>query len=85
MLDSVCELGADEAFFADGMSLANALALCLQELHLLHDVREVLVILVVAVDISKKAPVIKVVDSILEDGVQGVISPEAVTGWLTWG
>ena len=78
MLDSVYKLGTDEAFFTDGTSLANALALCLQELHFLHDVREVLVVLVVAVDIGKKAPVVEVIDGILEDGVQGAISPEAM-------
>ena len=77
VLDSVCKSGTNKVFFADGMSLVNALALCLQELHLLHDVREVLVILAVVGDVSKKAPVIEVIDSILEDGIQGAISPEA--------
>ena len=69
MLDSVCESGTDKAFFADGMSLANDLTLCLQELHFLHDVGEVLVVLVVAVDVGEEAPVIEVIDGVLKNGI----------------
>ena len=69
MFDLVCKLHGDKTFFTEGMSLANALTLCLQELHLLCDVGEVLIILSVVVNVSKEAPVIKVIDSILKDGI----------------
>ena len=78
MFDLVSELSADKVFFIEGTSLANTLAFCLQKLHLLNDVAEVLVILSIVVDVGKKAPLIEVIDSILEDGILGVVAPEAL-------
>ena len=87
MVDLVCELCRDKSFLAEGPSLANALAFCFQEFHLLYDVGEVLIVLSIVVDISKEAPLIKVIDSILKDGILGPISPEvaAVTEQLERG
>ena len=79
VLDPVCELCGDEAFFTEGTSLVNTLTFCLQEFHLLHDIGKVLIILAVAVDIGEEAPVIEVIDGILKDGILGTIAPEAMT------
>ena len=79
MFDLFCKLGADEAFFNEGMVLNNALLLRLEEVQLLDEVCIVLVELLVLVDICKESPVVEVIDSILEDGIGGSITPEVAT------
>ena len=79
VFDPVRELGSDKAFFIKGTSFMNALTFYLQEFHLLGNVNEVLVILAVAMDISKETPIIKVIDSVLKNGVEGAVAPEVMT------
>ena len=79
MLDFVGELSADEAFFTEGASLANTLSFCLQKLHLLEDVSEVLVVLSVVLDVGKETPLIEVIDSVLKYGVLGAVTPKALS------
>ena len=59
------------------MALDNTLPLCFQEVQLLDDVGILLVILAILVDISKESPVTKVIDSVLEDGICGLVAPKA--------
>ena len=77
MFDFFCESGADEALLDEGTILDDALLLCLKEVQLLDKVRIVLVKLSILVDIFEESPVVKVIDSIFEDGIGGSITPEA--------
>ena len=77
MLDLFCESGADKALLDDGAVLDNTLLLHLKEVQFLDEVCIILVELLVSVDVGKESPVIKVVDSILENGIGGLVAPEA--------
>ena len=77
VFDFFCESGGDKAFLDDGMVLDNALSLHLKEVQLLDEVCVVLVELSVLVDIHEESPVIEVIDSVFEDGIGGLIAPEA--------
>ena len=79
MLDPVCESGCNKALLDDGMVFDGTLVICLQKLQLLGDVRAFLVVLAVLVDISEESPVIEVIDSILEDGICCLVTPEVTT------
>ena len=61
----------------EGTAFDDALTLCFQEVQLLDNVGVLLVVLMVLVDIGKESPVIEVIDSVLEDGVCGSVTPEA--------
>ena len=78
MFDFFCELGTDEALLDEGVVLDNALLLRLKEVQLLDEVHVVLVKLSVLVDIREESPVVEVIDGILENGIGGLITPEAV-------
>ena len=64
MLDLVCKGGSDKAFLTEGVGLLVVFKVCHHELHLLHDVGALLIILLVMVDIGEESPVIKVIDGI---------------------
>ena len=78
VLDPVCKSSCDEALLDEGMILEGALAICLQKLQLLSDVGALLVILAVPMHIGEESPVIKVVDSILEEGIHCSVTSEAM-------
>ena len=59
------------------MILDGTLSVCLQKLQLLDEVGAFLVILAVSMHVSKEPPVIKVIDSILEDSICSLVAPEA--------
>ena len=61
------------------MVLDDALLLRFEEVQLLDEVHIVLVKLPILVDIGEESPVIKVVDSVLENGIGGSVTPEAMT------
>ena len=77
MFDFLTELGMDEAVLNNSAVLNDALLFCLEELQLLDQVYIVLVELTILVDISKESPVIEVIDGVLEDGISGLVTPEA--------
>ena len=72
----------------DGAVLDDALLLCLEEVQLLDKVHIVLVKLLISVDVGKESPVIEVIDGILENGIGGLVAPEATMEpgweWLQW-
>ena len=78
MLDLLAESGVDEAVLNKSPVLDNALSLCLEKFKLLDQVHVILVELSVSVDVCEEPPVIEVVDGVLEDGVSGVVAPEAL-------
>ena len=78
MLDLLCKLGHDKAFFNKGTAFDNALPLCLQEVQLLDNVGILLIVLSVLVDVGEEPPIVKVIDGILEDGICCPITPEAM-------
>ena len=88
MLDLFCESGADEALLDDGVVLDDTLLLHLKEVQFLDEVCIILVELLVSVDVGKESPVIEVVDSILENGIGGLVAPKATMEpgreWLQW-
>ena len=88
MFDFFCESGTDEALLNEGTVLDDALLLRLKEVQLLDEVHVILVELSVPVDIREESPVVEVIDSILENGIGGLITPEAATEpgreWLQW-
>ena len=67
----------DEMVLDNSAVLDDALSLCLEEFQLLDQVCIVLVKLSISVDVGEEPPVIKVVDSILENGISGAVAPEA--------
>ena len=77
MLDFFGEAGVDEAVLDNSVVFDDALSLCLKELQLLDQVHIVLVELMISVDIGKESPVVKVIDSILKNGIGGLVTPEA--------
>ena len=78
MFDLFCKLGADKALLNEGAIFDDALSLCFKEFQLLDEVRVVLVKLLILVDIHEESPVIEVVDGVLENGIGGAVTPEAV-------
>ena len=78
MLDLLAELGVDEAVLDKSLVLDDALSFCFEELQLLDQVHIVLVELMISVDVGEESPVIKVVDGILENGIAGTVTPEAM-------
>ena len=77
MFDFLAELGMDEAVLDKSSVLDNALSFCFKEFQLLDQVCIVLVELLISVDIGEESPVIEVVDSVLENGIGGAVTPEA--------
>ena len=77
MFDFLAELGVDEAVLNKSSVFDDALLFCFEEFQLLDQVRIVLVKLTILVDVGEESPVIKVVDGILENGIAGVVTPEA--------
>ena len=77
MFDFFGEPGMDEAVLDDSVVFDDALSLCLKELQLLDQVRIVLVELAISMDVGEESPVIKVIDGILENGIGGLVTPEA--------
>ena len=77
MLDLLTESGMDEAVLDESLVLDDALSFGLEEFQLLDQVCVILVELSVSVDVREESPVIEVVDGILEDGVGGLVAPEA--------
>ena len=88
MLDFVCKAGGDEAFLAEGAGLFVVFQVSHHEFHLLCDVGTLLIVLAVMVDIGKESPVVKVVDSILKDGICCSVAPKVTMEpggeWLHW-
>ena len=79
MFDFICEMGNNELLFAEGAGFMGALEVSFQKLHFLGDISAFLVILVIAMDVGKESPVIKVIDCIFEEGVSCLVAPEAMT------
>ena len=79
VFDLFCESGADKVLLDESAVFDDALSLHFKEVQLLDKVRIVLVELSISVDISKESPVIEVVDGILENGISGSVTPEAMT------
>ena len=79
MLDLIGKAGSDESFFTLVSGLAHCLNVSFQKFHLLDEVGMLLIILAVAVDVGKEAPVIEVIDSILENGIGGTVAPKSAT------
>ena len=79
MFDLLAELGMDEAVLDESSVLDDTFSFCFEELQLLDQVHIVLVELTISVDVSEESPVIKVIDSILKNGIAGTITPEAMT------
>ena len=79
MFDLLAELGMDEAVLDESSVLDDAFSFHFEELQLLDQVHIVLVELTISVDVSEESPVIKVIDSILKNGIAGAITPEAMT------
>ena len=77
MLDFFGKLGMDKTVLNNSMVLDDALSLCLEELQLLDQVCIVLVELTISVDVGEESPVVEVVDSVLENGIGGTVTPEA--------
>ena len=78
MFDFFCKSGADEALLDKSAVLDDTLSLCLKEVQLLDEVCIVLVKLPILVDVSEESPVIEVVDSVLKNGISGLVAPEAM-------
>ena len=78
VFDLFSKSGMDKSVLDKSAVLDDALSLCLKELQLLDEVCIVLIKLAVAVDVGKESPVIEVVDSILENGIGGLVTPEAM-------
>ena len=79
MFDLLAESGMDKAVLDESSVLDNALLFCLKKLQLLDQVRIVLVELSISVDVGEESPVIEVIDGVLENGIGGLIAPEAMT------
>ena len=77
MFDFFGESGMDKVVLDKSAVLDDTLSLCLEELQLLDQVCVVLVELTISVDIGEESPVVEVVDSILENGIGGPVTPEA--------
>ena len=78
VFDLFGELGTDKVLLDEGTVFDNTLSLCLKEVQLLDEVHIILVKLLISVDISEESPVIEVIDSILKNGVGGLVAPEAM-------
>ena len=68
----------DKAVFDNSLVFDNAFSFRFEKLQLLDQVCIILVELLVSVDIGEESPVVEVIDSILENGVGGAVTPEAV-------
>ena len=68
----------DEVVLDKSSVFDNAFLLRLEELQLLDQVCIVLVELAISVDVGKESPVIKVIDGVLENGIGGTVTPEAM-------
>ena len=79
MLDLFAELGVDEAILNECSILDDALSFCLEKLQLLDQVHIVLVKLLILVDVGEESPVVEVIDSILKNGIGGMVAPEMTT------
>ena len=79
MFDFLAESGMDEAVLDKSSVFDNALSFRFEELQLLDQVRIVLVELTILVDVGEESPVIEVVDSVLENGIGGTVTPEVTT------
>ena len=77
VFDLLAESGMDEAVLNESSVLDDALSFCLKKLQLLDQVRVVLVKLSISVDIGEESPVVEVIDGVLENGIGGLIAPEA--------
>ena len=76
MFDFFSELGVDKVVLDNSAVFDDALLLCLEELQLLDQVCIVLVELAILVDVGEESPVVKVIDSVLENGIGGPVTPE---------
>ena len=79
MFDFLTELGMDKVVLDKSLVFDDALLFCFEELQLLDQVCIVLVKLTISVDIGEESPVIEVIDGILENGIAGMVAPEAMT------
>ena len=79
VFDLLAESGVDEAVLDKSLVLDDTLSLCLEKLQLLDQVRIVLVELLILVDIGEESPVVEVIDSVLENGIGGAVTPEVAT------
>ena len=79
VFDLLAESGVDEAVLNKSSVLDDTLLFCLEKLQLLDQVRIVLVKLSISVDVGEEPPVVEVIDSVLEDGIGGMVAPEAAT------
>ena len=77
MFDFLTESGMNEAVLDKSLVFDDALLFRFKELQLLDQVRVVLVKLTILVDVGKESPVVKVIDSILKNGIGGMVAPEA--------
>ena len=78
MFDLLCKSGADKALLNESAVLDDTLSLRLKKVQLLDEVHIVLVELPVLVDVCKESPVIEVIDSVLENGIGGLVAPEVM-------
>ena len=78
MFDLFGKSGTDKALLNEGAVFDDTLLLCLKEVQLLDKVHVILVKLSILVDIGKESPVIEVIDSILENGIGGLVAPEVM-------
>ena len=78
MFDLLAESGMDEVVLDESSVLDDALSFCLKKLQLLDQVCIVLVELSILVDVGEESPVVEVIDSILKNGIGGLIAPEAM-------
>ena len=76
VLDPICKSSCNEALLNEGAILEGTLTICLQKLQLLGNVGTFLVVLMVLMHVSEESQVIKVIDSILKDGVCCLVSPK---------
>ena len=79
MFDFVCKVGGNEAFLTEGAGLFVAFEVSHHEFHFLCNVHALLVILVVAMEVCKKSPVIEVIDCVFEEGICCLVAPKATT------
>ena len=88
MFNLIGKAGSNEVLLALVLGLAHTLKICLQKLDFLGEVGLLLVELLIVMDLCKEGPVIKVIDSVLEDGIDGSVTPELTTEpvgeWLHW-
>ena len=76
MFDLFCKSGCNEVLLNEGVILEGALAIHLQKFQLLGNVGALLVVLMVLMHVSEEAPVVEVIDGILEEGICCSVAPE---------